>query len=346
MRCTSPQTVGFLQDGKTLTWSPKHYSKEYAVFQIPCRKCLACRIEYSRETAVRCVHEAQMYENNIFLTLTYSDQNLVSKKLQYKDIQKFIKDLRHHIFQQKLNQMFPKLVQSEQRKLWKSLTKQTRDNIYETIRISVMAVGEYGESTKRPHWHLLIFNYRPMDATYHRNNEVGDKIYKSETIDKIWGKNDPQQKPNEIGEVNFKSAGYVARYSAKKLVHGKDGEHEYEPISRRSSKNAIGKKWIEKYYKDVFALGSIVLPGGQMCGVPKYYERWLKKNHPVDWENYIKGLKTKKIEEAIAKEAEITLEEKRINVRRQGLKGLQISRNKQREKIQKAKYEQLKNNLK
>ncbi len=97
MRCLSPRTVGFLHDGVTISWSPKYYSKEYATFQLPCSKCIECRLEYARQWAVRCVHEAKMHPENSFITLTYSDEHLTSEKLQYIDFQLFAKRLRKKI---------------------------------------------------------------------------------------------------------------------------------------------------------------------------------------------------------------------------------------------------------
>lgn len=81
MRCTSPFTVGFQSDGKTLSWTAKNRSWEFPTFQLPCGKCIECRLEYARQWAVRCVHEAQMHSRNAFITLTYSDEHLKKKSL-------------------------------------------------------------------------------------------------------------------------------------------------------------------------------------------------------------------------------------------------------------------------
>lgn len=301
MRCLSPRTVGFLSDGKTLCWSSKKYSKEYAPFQIPCGKCRACRLESARQTAVRCVHEAQMHEKNSFITLTYSEENLKSKKLQYRDFQLFIKRLRNEI--------------------WESTLEENR----EKNKIGVFCVGEYGDKNKRPHWHAIIFNWRPADAKYLRSNELGDRIFTSATLERLWPHNDSEKKPNEIGSVTLKSAGYCARYSSKKLVHGRDKEHSYNPISRRSCKNAIGKKWIEKYWPDVFTNGYVVLPNGKQCGIPRYYEKWFKKNHPEKWVKYLEEVKSKIMSDAEKKEATITLQEKKENFLRSAREGLNMT---------------------
>lgn len=258
LRCTSPRTVGYKPDGKTLSWSLWTTSIEYAGFQLPCGKCVECRLEYGRQWAVRCVHEASMYENNSFITLTYDDQHLKSEKLIYEDFQKFMKRLRK--------------IQNEP--------------------IGVFVTGEYGEKTKRPHWHAIIFNWYPRDATYLRSNELGDRIFSSATLEKIWGKG-----KCELGSVTFRSAGYCARYAAKKLIHGKDQDHEYHPISKKSSKHAIGKKWLEKNWRDVFTHGVLVLQDGTTTSIPRYYEKWFKENHPDAWLRYL-AVKAKKADVA------------------------------------------------
>ena len=73
----------------------------------------------------------------------------------------------------------------------------------------------------------------------------------------------------EFGSVTLESAGYVARYAAKKLAHGKDDEHDYHPIHRTSCKRAIGRSWIEKYYQHTFDHGLVVLPNGQKSKIPR-----------------------------------------------------------------------------
>jgi len=307
VRCTSPRTVGFQSDGKTLCWSSTKYSKEYATFQLPCGKCLACRLEYARQTAIRCVHEASMYEENSFITLTYSDENLKNPKLQYRDFQLFVKRLRSYI---------------------------AESDYDENKKIGIFVTGEYGDKTKRPHWHALIFNWRPSDLEQKYVSARGDKVFTSKILERLW--------PfgfSELGDVTLQSAGYCARYATKKLSHGRDGSHEFNPVSKRSSKHAIGKKWLEKFWPDVFNHGYVELNGIKMS-IPRYYEKWFKKHHPERWKDYVTQTKTKIIREAVKKEEKITLAEKKANLKRNALTGLQITRNAVRKKIleQKTKF--------
>ena len=75
MECIRPIKAGFDRAGD-ITYSIRKFSKELEPFQFPCRKCLACRLNIAREKAIRAVHESKIHEGNIFLTLTYNEENL------------------------------------------------------------------------------------------------------------------------------------------------------------------------------------------------------------------------------------------------------------------------------
>lgn len=267
MRCIRPIKAGFDRNGD-ITYSSRKRDPAIAPFEFECRKCLPCRLNGAREKAIRCYHEAQMHENNIFLTLTYDDDHLESPWLIYSHFQTFMKDLRDKIGYEPEN------------------------------RISCMVTGEYGELNKRPHWHALIFNYRPKDAKHKYTSDRGDEVFSSKIIDGIWSRG-----ATEFGSITLDSANYVARYAAKKLVHGKDQNHNFHPIHKTSSRNAIGRLWISKYWKQTFAHGYVHLPNGQKAGIPRYYVDWLKKNFPTSWERYVTEVRPKIQLEAELREA-------------------------------------------
>jgi len=320
MRCLYPRTVGFLADGKTISWSPKSFSKEFATFQLPCGKCLECRLDYARQWAIRCVHEASVHTKSSFITLTYDQEHLKSPKLIYSDFQKFMKKLRK--------------VQDE--------------------RIGVFVTGEYGDESKRPHWHALLFGWAPNDREFKYANHRGDKVYSSATLSRLWGHGIA-----EAGSITFESAGYVARYAAKKIVHGPNqlvreaDHHEWQPISKKSSKHAIGKKWLERYWPDVFNYGELILPNGTACAIPRYYEKWLKENQPEAYLKYVCETKQKKIDAAIKRSEAETAEQNRANSQRQArmlsdgiLRGWQTSPAEARKIILRSKFQLLQNHLK
>nr|QJB19499.1 MAG: replication initiator protein [Microvirus sp.]QJB19703.1 MAG: replication initiator protein [Microvirus sp.] len=307
MRCLYPRTVAFADDGKTIVWSKKNHSPEYAKFQLPCSKCLECRLEYARQWAVRCVHEAKMHAENSFITLTYSEENLKSTKLIYRDFQLFMKRLRR----------------AEPHK-----------------QISVFVTGEYGEKTKRPHWHAIIFNWQPTDLVKKYQNDRGDQVYSSATLDRLWGHG-----ISEVGSVTFESAGYVARYAAKKLIHGKDQEHDYHPISKKSSKRAIGRTWLETYYKDL-SYGYVIMENGMKVSIPRYYVKWMKENLTTgQWEDYVTKALDIQTEYATRSQHE---EEKvrEINMSRPMGKGAQVKKSEVKKQLIKQKFKILQSHLK
>ena len=86
-----------------------------------------------------------------------------------------------------------------------------------------------------------------------------------------------------------------------------------------SRKNAIGKLFIEKWFKDIFinAKGSIVLSDGTKTKCPRYYEKWLKENHPELWGSYITTTKQENTERLRKKaESEHAIYQKELDARR------------------------------
>lgn len=310
MQCIRPIKVSQTFDG-TLTYKQKNAIPGMVPWEFSCRKCLPCRLKLAREKAIRAIHEAQMHEENIFLTLTYAEEHLSSPRLVIEDFQTFMKDLRDRV------------------------------GYSPESRIGVMYTGEYGGLNKRPHWHAILFNYRPPDAKPDRKNERGDQLYVSEEIDKIWKKGKA-----DFGAVTMDSAGYVARYQAKKLVHGKDQDHDFHPIHKTSSKNAIGKRWIEKHWPHTFNHGFVVLPDGNTAGIPRYYSDWLKKHQPSAYRRYVTEVLPKVMQHAEeAKRRDEMDYWAQVWSQRHG-DPLPITRSKVKHTILKQKFKQLQEHLK
>lgn len=222
--------------------------------EVPCGQCIGCRLDRSRQWAIRCLHEASLYENNCFLTLTYNDENLPKdNSLQIEDFQKFMKRLR------------------------KAKGKNIR----------FFHCGEYGENFGRPHYHALIFNYDFKDKKKWKINN-GQTLYISEDLQKLWTLGH-----SSIGDVTFESAAYVARYIMKKMS-GEQALHHYNTIDyttgeilaeRRpeyvtmSRRPGVGKLWLEKYQTDVFPDDFVVVNGKKMKP-PKYYSAQLESSDP------------------------------------------------------------------
>jgi len=212
---------------------------------IPCGKCMGCRLERSRQWAVRIMHESELYKDNCFITLTYNDDNLpVNGSLDRSVMQLFMKTLRKSIFPRK---------------------------------VRVFYCGEYGDSLLRPHYHAILFNYDFKDKVLwsHRN---GENYYISDELSSLW-----KYVHSVIGDVTFDSAAYVARYCVKK-VNGDLANDHYKgrlpEFCQASLKPGIGHDWLVKYgYSDVFNFDEVVVRGVK-CKPPRYYDKFLERIDP------------------------------------------------------------------
>jgi hypothetical protein len=257
MPCYHPRNAGFDHEGH-ITFSEKRVSQERPTFKLPCGKCIGCRLERSREWAVRCVHESEMHHSNIFITLTYSPEHLPKTKeglptLFHEDFQNFMKRLRTRFAD----------TQKE---------------------IGFFMCGEYGEQHGRPHYHACLFGVDFKDKEPERMSHDQFTCYTSKTLDELWGKG-----RTEIGSVTFESAAYIARYVTKKITGDTAPEHyqgrlpEYGKSSRQY---AIGKKWLEKYWTDIFNYNELIIRGGVRSKIPRYYVKWIEKNQFDTWVKY------------------------------------------------------------
>lgn len=73
-------------------------SGDYQATEIACGQCIGCRLERSRQWAIRCVHEGNLYDDNCFITLTFSPEALAERdnpwSVDVRDFQLFMKRLR------------------------------------------------------------------------------------------------------------------------------------------------------------------------------------------------------------------------------------------------------------
>lgn len=219
--------------------------RDLSPVSLPCGQCVGCRLERSRQWAIRCQHEASLYKQNCFLTLTYNNANLPADgSLDVRVFQKFMKRLRKEFG--------------------------------EGIRF--YHCGEYGETYGRPHYHAIIFNFDFPDKVFFKENN-GNRLYTSKRLNALWPFGYAV-----IGAVTFQSSAYVARYIMKKINGDAADEHysridpvtgeitklkpEYTTMSRRPG---IGRAWFEKYSKDVYP-HDFVVANEKKLKPPKYYD--------------------------------------------------------------------------
>lgn len=72
MPCYHPIKAYQAQPGAPLSF-PKTGASN---IKLPCNRCIGCRLERSKQWALRLMHEAQMHEANSFITLTFNNDGL------------------------------------------------------------------------------------------------------------------------------------------------------------------------------------------------------------------------------------------------------------------------------
>lgn len=231
------------------------FSEKYAIgapFQIACGQCIGCRLEKSRQWAIRCCLEAELWPDNCFITLTFDDKHLdKSGSLVKRDFVLFMKRLR-----ERFRVEFP--------------------------RIRFFHCGEYGEKFSRPHHHACLFNFRFPDLELISDRD-GVKLYSSEILNELW-----PYGFSTVGDVTFESAAYVARYCTKKINGVRADKHyngrlpEYVTMSLRPG---IGSDWYDKFKSDVYPHNYVVIRNGVKCKPPKYFERKFEIEKPLDMES-------------------------------------------------------------
>lgn len=238
--------------------------------KVPCLQCIGCQETYSKEWAIRCMLEAQQWKQNFFLTLTYDEDNIPrdDELVNKKTGEVFENDnwLQGHLVPEHLTAFFKKL-------------RRHYEYHYNHDNIRFYACGEYGDQTKRPHYHAVVFNLpiEPDKLKVHHISKNGDILWECDKIQKIWGKGFVS-----LAEVNWDTCAYVARYVMKKMKGWKEDEFYYEQgmspeFVRMSRKPGIGLQFFDDHFQDIYKNDEIILKGHrekiQPVKPPSYYDR-------------------------------------------------------------------------
>lgn len=204
MKCTNPKMI---VDNKFKNFNQKILEQVPNSFLIPCGYCFSCKLRKAKEWSAKCVLEAQEHKYNYFLTLTYEDSNL-------KFADNNLVDLTGEIRTE------PTLVKKDLQDFIKRLRKKHYTQYKKWNTLKYLACGEYGEITKRPHYHMILFSDYPIpDLVQYKRNFNEDMLYTSEYMNKIW-----KLGYVVVSEFSPATAGYVARYTIKKLYGEKKKE--------------------------------------------------------------------------------------------------------------------------
>lgn len=259
---------------------PRNHKDNAHSIQVACNRCIGCQQRRAREWAFRCEHELPYHASSIFTTLTLEDTN-IHPTLSVELAQNFLKRLREH----------------HERK------GGPRGRPAPDIHLRHFLTGEYGELTKRPHYHAIIFG---------ANADIHGPI-----IQEIWGLGFTTTYPATPATIAY-TAGYVAKKAnylcdrgLQQHINPETGElYDYQPnFSIMSRANGIGYR--ERKHTNSWRLRAIY--DGHEIPVPRYYHQaWKDATTPIDW----RILEHQKQQERIQREKSGNYTQQRIDAAR------------------------------
>lgn len=262
----------------------------------PCGKCVRCINKKRTEWAFRMDQESKDHATAYFVTLTYTEENLPYLNLetgQYpvrlnsditelreddyleaivykKDIQDFIKNVRrqteHFVNKHDYTKSHRNYnwATEDQKPYWKQL----RSQVHEPYLIRYYFSSEYGtKSTKRPHYHGILWNLQPP-------------IARKLELQQIWKKGNVMITPidDSIGTYY-----YLTKYLFKQRNYD---IWSFKPFQLMSQKPFIGHRYLETSRDYHIGKGNlitkfnrrdIVLPRIYADRLPKYLQEETRK---------------------------------------------------------------------
>lgn len=146
-----------------------------------CGQCMPCRFNRRRTWTHRIMLEALVHEKKCFVTLTYSDDHN-DGQLHPEHLSGWLKRFRKH---------FP------------------------PRSIRFFAVGEYGDTTQRPHYHAAVFGLESCAGGPVRDGAC--QCSSCTVVRKTWGFGHVL-----VGTLAAESAQYLCGYVVKKMTHASD----------------------------------------------------------------------------------------------------------------------------
>ena len=259
--------------GKQLKYEDLMYNPK--VMLIPCGQCIGCRIRQREDWATRIELEARDYpkEEVWFITLTYDDEHVPGMIVKTGEIMRKVQ------YTWKPGEKRPSSVQillyEDIQKFLKRLRKAYRG------KLRYFVAGEYGEQTARPHYHMILYGWKPTDLKnlykIHHNG-----YFTSETMCKIWNLGNVQ-----IAQAVPETYRYVAGYVTKKMyeIDGKKANEYYElgqtkPFACMSLKPGLGDHYYQEHKAEIWRQGYIQCTNGKRAQIPRYYEKQMEAENP------------------------------------------------------------------
>lgn len=289
---TGKNVVKVLPRTEVVKWEGQVFSRNdfdrVERVEIPCGKCIDCRLNYSKQWAYRCMDEASQWSKNYFVTLTYAPENLPLRDYVDRETGEILTT----------STLVPDHVSQFMKKLRRSMDY----HLGVDSGVRFFCAGEYGEQYSRPHYHAILFNC-PLPDVKPWFKKDGFQHYHSDFLQDVWGNG-----ICSVEDVTYQSAAYVARYVVKKQK-GPNAKDYYASIGkepefvRMSRAPGIGREWYEQHKDELYKYDGKtynVGPGKTVRAKPaKYYDKLFDIDNP-EMMRHIKEVRLKAIEATIS----------------------------------------------
>lgn len=214
---------------------------------VPCGRCNFCLAARRGDWSFRLSQEYLVSDSAFFFTMTYADMDLVFNvssrlsELLLRDVQLWFKKLRKRVAE-----------------------------FYPSTRLRYYLVGEYGDDSGRPHYHVLMFNLPPMfvgkDEMELTQFPDGVFVDPAMAVSKCW-----RGGLVHVGCVTGASIYYVVKYHVNKLMEWPGRAPPFAVMSRRPG---IGAAYADSGSRWQRSEGgrSYVVNGDYKMRLPRYYK--------------------------------------------------------------------------
>lgn len=200
---------------------------------VPCGKCPNCAKRRVSAWSFRLMQQAKTAINAHFITLTYDTSKVPITRNGFMEIRK--RDV----------QLFFKRLRKLQGK---------------TVAIKYYAVGEYGGQTKRPHYHIILYNA------------------KLELIQPAWNLGNVH-----YGQLTEASVGYTLKYISKPrtipMHRNDDRTPEFSLMSKGLGADYLTPQMVSYHKADLENRMYCTLLDGKKVSMPRYYKDKIYDEH-------------------------------------------------------------------
>lgn len=196
---------------------------------LPCGRCPPCKKRRVDSWVFRLMEEDKISSSSYFITLTYNTAHVPISKNGYMTLRK--ED--YQLYMKRLRKLSP------------------------DSEIKYYAVGEYGSTNNRPHYHAIIFN-----------------VPDPQNLVDAWSLGGVPIGTVHVGAVSGDSVAYTMKYidkPYKKRLHVRDDRaFEFPLMSKKLGVSYLSKAVVNYHKADISRL-YVTKPGGHKIALPRYF---------------------------------------------------------------------------